>query len=786
MWGGRRLPSTLRLEGVDASIDLTDALDDLSSGIDSGAGAPARASLGGRGDHDPEDIDILIVKADIEILGLPHVKTPAALTEASANIRREGGRWRASFEGTCARGCGAARAVQGGIEELPEGWKANAQVEGGVEIVAPVKGRAVPVSLQGVSISSGSEGFRVEIQRVTATQEFNGWRLDAQIGAIRTTLDGFEPGPIELHQPHVVATRASAPPPKGRAHDADAVNDADAVDDIDAVNDANAVDDVNAVNDVDAVDDVNAVDDADAVDDAGAVKRTGARAKEKASVRARKGGAGGRGVLAALLDVEGFGGRRDAVIEALKGISSRDGVLEIEGERIEGIEARAEGDRAEVGGRWRGGGARVRLERGVNGVDVALEGFDLGALARRVTPEAVDAKGVVSGEVRVRLGPAEHPGVRLEIGGVIDSGALLIPAVAVAPIAVEGASLGLEVSYTPPGPRGAQDRLKVERFDLGLKSRRGGVVKVQASGEIEGISGQRPPVVRAGVWVEEVECDRALGALPEALLPNLINSIEASGRFAPRLDVSVDMRDPEGLTLRLAGLPGSCRIVSLGPHDPAWLNDPFEREVREGVSRAGIKVGPATEGYVALGSMPAYVGAAAYLSEEANFRTNKGFDLGLMRRAVRTNLKEGRYVYGGSSVSQQLVKNLFLSRDKTLSRKLEEALIVWKMESIVSKDRILELYLNCIEFGPDLYGIGPASWHYFGKPASKLSPLEGSFLAAIKPAPWFGERFRKNGQTPSQGWWQSRLEYIMGRLHEKGFIPAEALDEADPYVVRFR
>ena len=79
------------------------------------------------------------------------------------------------------------------------------------------------------------------------------------------------------------------------------------------------------------------------------------------------------------------------------------------------------------------------------------------------------------------------------------------------------------------------------------------------------------------------------------------------------------------------------------------------------------------------------------------------------------SLERGRFVYGGSTISQQLVKNLFLTRQKNISRKIEEAIITWKMEEVVSKDRIMELYLNCIEFGPNIYGIRHAAQHYFGK-----------------------------------------------------------------------
>jgi membrane peptidoglycan carboxypeptidase len=149
------------------------------------------------------------------------------------------------------------------------------------------------------------------------------------------------------------------------------------------------------------------------------------------------------------------------------------------------------------------------------------------------------------------------------------------------------------------------------------------------------------------------------------------------------------------------------------------------------------------------------------------------------------NLEKGRYVYGGSTISQQLVKNLFLTRQKTLSRKLEEAFIVWRMEEVLTKDRILELYLNCIEFGPDIYGIGRAAHYYFGKKPSELTVLEGTFIAALKPAPWQGGWFKKAGRSPDTGFWYDRMSKIMRRMHDHGHLSADELQAAEPYSVAF-
>jgi membrane peptidoglycan carboxypeptidase len=173
-----------------------------------------------------------------------------------------------------------------------------------------------------------------------------------------------------------------------------------------------------------------------------------------------------------------------------------------------------------------------------------------------------------------------------------------------------------------------------------------------------------------------------------------------------------------------------------------------------------------------------------YLSEEIGFYNGVGVSLGLMRRAVAMDLDRGRYVYGGSTIMQQLVKNLYLSRAKTLSRKLEEAVIVWAMLTRVSKDRILEMYLNCIEFGPNIYGIRAASEYYFDKPPQWLTPLEAVYLANLKPSPRDGANHHRRGHSPVRGWWQERTRTILERLVEyTGSITPEEVEYYSPYIL---
>ena len=133
---------------------------------------------------------------------------------------------------------------------------------------------------------------------------------------------------------------------------------------------------------------------------------------------------------------------------------------------------------------------------------------------------------------------------------------------------------------------------------------------------------------------------------------------------------------------------------------------------------------------------------AIVAAEDAKFLDHEGFDIEGIQKAVEKNLKKGRLVAGGSTISQQLAKNLFLSADKSFVRKGEEAIITLMIETTWSKRRILEVYLNVIEWGNGVYGAEAASRRYFKKPAAALTPGQAAALAAMVPNPRWYENHR--------------------------------------------
>ena len=149
---------------------------------------------------------------------------------------------------------------------------------------------------------------------------------------------------------------------------------------------------------------------------------------------------------------------------------------------------------------------------------------------------------------------------------------------------------------------------------------------------------------------------------------------------------------------------------------------------------------------------------AVVAAEDAKFVDHEGFDWEGIQKALEKNEKKGKVVAGGSTISQQLAKNLFLSGSRSWVRKGEEAIITWMLESTLTKRRILELYLNVAEWGIGVFGAEAAARHYFGVPASQLSAQQAAWLAAILPAP---QRYDRNRGS---AWIANKSEIILARM----------------------
>lgn len=153
--------------------------------------------------------------------------------------------------------------------------------------------------------------------------------------------------------------------------------------------------------------------------------------------------------------------------------------------------------------------------------------------------------------------------------------------------------------------------------------------------------------------------------------------------------------------------------------------------------------------WVGIQSISPYVVGAVIVSEDWSFFSHEGYDPQEIKNALQKDLMEGRFARGASTITQQVVKNVFLERDKTLWRKFREFVLSIELDDKVSKRRILEVYLNIVELGEGIYGVGPGARHYFGKHPSELTAKEGAFLAMLLPSPKrYSQSFRDKKLTP--------------------------------------
>ena len=146
-------------------------------------------------------------------------------------------------------------------------------------------------------------------------------------------------------------------------------------------------------------------------------------------------------------------------------------------------------------------------------------------------------------------------------------------------------------------------------------------------------------------------------------------------------------------------------------------------------------VGPDNPRWSPLERIPTEMKWAVIVAEDAHFYQHEGIDVKALKEAITYDLEKKRFARGASTITQQTAKNLFLSRDKTITRKIEEMYLAKRLEQELTKGRIIELYLNIVELGPMVYGIGHGARYYFDKPVSAMTPRECAFLAAMLPGP---------------------------------------------------
>jgi len=236
-----------------------------------------------------------------------------------------------------------------------------------------------------------------------------------------------------------------------------------------------------------------------------------------------------------------------------------------------------------------------------------------------------------------------------------------------------------------------------------------------------------------------------------------------------------------GGTLKAVGASlGATAIIVLGYL--AWLPDVAQLRSKNLVTTEYVKIyvrrmqrrgdKPATSmTWMPLERISPQLRKSVLIAEDDRFYQHHGVDWRALRKAMDYNLKRGRMVRGASTITQQVARNLFLSPSRSLGRKLKEVLIARHMERQLSKDRILEIYLNIVEWGEGVFGAEAASQRYFGKPASELGPEEAVALAAALPSP-----YERNPAIPPDEHLRKVHEVYLERLRRSGPLPAVEKD----------
>lgn len=263
-------------------------------------------------------------------------------------------------------------------------------------------------------------------------------------------------------------------------------------------------------------------------------------------------------------------------------------------------------------------------------------------------------------------------------------------------------------------------------------------------------------VATATARLRDVSCATLFAAMPEALRPAL-DGMGLDGTVGGQLTMTVPVDRPAQLVLD-GELANRCVVRSEPPlADVAHLRTeapqlPGARD--EGGQPRVIELGRANPSYRPLEQIPALVTAILVQAEDGRFYQHAGVDLAQIGRALSHDLESGTPGAGGSTITQQVAKNLFLSGERTVGRKLEEVVLAWRLEQQLGKRRILELYLNLVELGPGIYGVAEAARAYFHKDLSVVNADEAAQLAALLPAP-------RRGMDEA---WARRRAHLVARL----------------------
>jgi hypothetical protein len=425
---------------------------------------------------------------------------------------------------------------------------------------------------------------------------------------------------------------------------------------------------------------------------------------------------------------------------------------------------------AEKGGKRMAMNARLPLDEGP--VELSLEGGPISLQTLGVREGDFGLLGVAESALTVQTHVELSPSGTLSIAASGRAERLALEQAALAPEPLRDVDINWSGQVQLDL---GQRKFTLDSAVLGLED-----VHVNLSGSIEATDDD----VRVGLSVEvpKTSCQDMLTAAPAALLPQL-EGLRLGGTFALHSRVALDTSDPKKTEVEWE-LDNRCKVLETPEDiDPKRFREPFQHYVVEPDGRATeFTTGPTTELWVPLSEINPAIETGLIVCEDSRFFKHNGFDNKAIRDSILSNLKKGHFVRGASTLSMQLAKNLYLGREKTLSRKLQEAAFTLLLEERLSKEDILELYLNVVEFGPGVYGIRNGAQYYFNSHPGELSLAQAMFLASILPNPK-AKRFAEDGTLKPR--WAKHLKYLMRVAHKIKRISDEELEAGTNEELRF-
>jgi hypothetical protein len=438
---------------------------------------------------------------------------------------------------------------------------------------------------------------------------------------------------------------------------------------------------------------------------------------------------------------------------------------------------------------------RADLDKGSGKLSLRAEQFSLGRI-RDVLPPSVLAPENTTLDAALDLA---WVGDAVKFGGELAVVGLSLHHESLASDPIENVSLGLTLAGTAyPAAR----RLELERLEgkvRDITARLSGSIALPA-GTFKFANGRKldvVPQIALAFTVPRVSCAKLLTSIPTALVPHL-QGFEMKGNFAADVGAKIDFADLDALELTgKVGIDG-CKVLKAPPEVlaldgkqagkesivvnvevPKKLGAPATPEP----DTLSVVIGPDNPDFVPYTEISPYLVGSIMTTEDNGFFKHRGWVSSEFKSALRRNLQRGGFRLGASSITMQMTKNVLLTREKTLSRKLQELFLVWYIEQNLSKERILELYFNAIEFGPRIYGIGAATRHYFGKKPADLTPLEAAWFSSILPNP--KRRYVQFCHGAPLPQWDKYLHRIMAKTHERGRLTDDEYAAFAPQTLAF-